>query len=38
VLEVEEITNDAEIPYDDTFSMNAVLGWDNLWTVYAPKS
>ncbi|WP_326777927.1 hypothetical protein [Streptomyces sp. NBC_01445] len=35
VLDVEEITNDVEIPYDDTFSMNAVLGPNNLWTVSA---
>ncbi|MFE5988473.1 hypothetical protein [Streptomyces sp. NPDC056453] len=38
VLNVEEITNDAEIPYDNTFSMNAVLTQTNLWTVFAPKS
>ncbi|MGW6403705.1 hypothetical protein [Streptomyces sp. NPDC055134] len=38
VLEVEEITDEAEIPFDDTFSMNAVLGENKLWTVSAPKS
>lgn len=38
VLDVEEITNEVEIPYDDTFSMNAVLGPNNLWTVSASKS
>ncbi|MFE6752763.1 hypothetical protein ACFVDQ_04100 [Streptomyces sp. NPDC057684] len=38
VLNVEEITNEAEIPYGNTFSMNAVLGKTNLWTVSATKS
>jgi hypothetical protein len=33
VVNIEEITNEAEVPYDSTFSMQAVLGSDNLWTV-----
>jgi hypothetical protein len=33
VLDMEEITNEAEVPYDSTFAMRAVLGANNLWTV-----
>lgn len=33
VLDIEQITNEAEVPYDGTFEMNAVLGSTNLWTV-----
>lgn len=33
VLDLERITNEAKVPYDGTFSMNVVLGPDNLWTV-----
>lgn len=33
VVDTEEITNEAEVPYDGTFSMNAVLDSSNLWTI-----
>jgi rhizosphere induced protein len=33
VLDIEEITNEAEVPYDGTFAMQAVLSSTNEWTV-----
>jgi hypothetical protein len=33
VVNTEEITNEAEVDFDSTFAMQAVLGSDNLWTV-----
>lgn len=38
VLDVEEITDEAEVPYDNTFAMKAVLGKTNQWTVSAATS
>lgn len=35
VLDIEQITNEAQVPFDSTFAMNAVLGSDNMWTVTA---
>ncbi|MFB7586129.1 hypothetical protein [Streptomyces sp. NPDC056169] len=33
VLDIEEIVNEAEIPFDGTFSMQATLLQDNVWAV-----
>lgn len=33
VLDIESITNEAPVPYDGTFTMNAELSATNLWTV-----
>ncbi|WP_406057875.1 hypothetical protein OG462_14625 [Streptomyces sp. NBC_01077] len=33
VLDIEEITNEAPVPFDGTFAMQAVLGPTNLWSV-----
>jgi hypothetical protein len=36
VVDTEQITNEAEVPYDGTFSMKAVLNSANLWTISNP--
>ncbi|MFJ5550931.1 hypothetical protein [Streptomyces sp. NPDC093225] len=36
-LEVEELANEAALPYDGTVSMTAVLGPDQQWTVSAGR-
>lgn len=33
VLDIEEITNQAKVPFDGTFDMNADLSAKNLWTI-----
>jgi hypothetical protein len=33
VLDVEQITNEAAVPFDATFSMQAVLDSQNNWTI-----
>ncbi|MFI8793122.1 hypothetical protein [Streptomyces sp. NPDC055105] len=38
VLNVEKLTSKAEIPYTDTFSMNATLEPSGLWTVSAASA
>jgi hypothetical protein len=38
VLDIEQITNEAAVPYNGTFTMVAVLGPDNTWTVTTGQS
>ncbi|GAA2971565.1 hypothetical protein [Actinokineospora diospyrosa] len=33
VLDIEQITNEAAVPYDGTFAMNAVLNSKNIWQI-----
>ncbi|WP_026422364.1 hypothetical protein [Actinokineospora inagensis] len=35
VLDIEQITNEAEVPYDGTFAMTATLSSSNVWQVSA---